>query len=64
VDDATGRLIDYVQLSGPNSVRDLATEIMSGYDTVNGGNNTFYNDLWDTNQVNGVPVWLFNQLFI
>jgi len=58
VDDTTGRLIDYVQLSGPNSVRDLATEIMS-LDTANGSR---YNDLWDTNLVNGIPngfAWQF-----
>ena len=29
VDHNTGRLIDYVQLSGPYSVRDLTAEIMS-----------------------------------
>ncbi|MGA8147269.1 MAG: hypothetical protein WB870_06790, partial [Gallionellaceae bacterium] len=61
VDDASGRIVDYVQLSGPNSVRDLTTEILSAYDTVNGGNNTGYNDLWDTNLVNGVPYGIANQ---
>jgi hypothetical protein len=55
VDHATGRLIDYVQLMGPNSVRDLTAEILNGYDTVGSGNNTGYNDLWDTNLINGVP---------
>jgi len=63
VDHNSGRLIDYVQLRGPNSVRDLTTEIMSGYDTASSGNNTGYNDLWDTNQVNGIPngfAWQFN----
>ena len=49
VDHNTGRLIDYVQLMGPNSVRDLTAEILNGYDTVGSGNNTGYNDLWDTN---------------
>jgi hypothetical protein len=61
VDHTTGRLIDYVQLSGPYSVRDLTTEVMNGYDTVNGGNNTGYNDLWDTNLINGVPIGFFGQ---
>ena len=59
VDDKTGRLIDYVQLSGPNSIRDLTAEIMS-LDTVNGSR---YNDLWDTNLTQGIPngfAWQFN----
>jgi len=63
VDHTTGRLIDYVQLSGPNSIRDLGTEIQSGYDKVGSGNNTGYNDLWDTNLIGGVPngfAWQFN----
>ncbi len=63
VDDATGRLIDYVLLSGPNSSRDLFGEILRGYDTVGSGNNTGYNDLWDTNLINGVPTgfaWQYN----
>jgi hypothetical protein len=55
VDHATGRLIDYVQLSGPNSVRDLTAEILNEYDTVGSGNNTGYNNLWDTNLIKGVP---------
>ena len=32
------RVIDYVQLSGPNSVRDLTSEIISNYDTQPGPN--------------------------
>jgi hypothetical protein len=55
VDHATGRLIDYVQLMGPNSIRDLTAEILNGYDTVGSGNNTGYNNLWDTNLIKGVP---------
>ena len=61
IDWFSGSLIDYVQLSGPNSVRDLTTEVLSAYDTVNGGNNTGYNDLWDTNLINGVPIGFFGQ---
>ena len=63
VDHDTGRLVDYVQLSGPKSYRDLNGEIMRGYDTVGSGENTGYNDLWDTNLINGVPIgfgWQFN----
>jgi hypothetical protein len=48
-------VIDYVQLRGPSSIRDLTAEILKGYDTVGSGNNTGYNDLWDTNLINGVP---------
>ena len=61
VDDATGRLIDYVQLSGPNSSRDLTAEILRGYDTVGSGINTGYNDLWDTNLISGVPYGFASQ---
>ena len=46
------RVIDYVQLSGPNSVRDLTSEIISNYDTQPGPSG---NDLWSTNTQNGVP---------
>jgi hypothetical protein len=56
VDHDTGRLIDYVQLSGPNSVRDLTAEILSEYDT--DPNNAYHNQ-WNTNlynNVNNVPI--------
>jgi hypothetical protein len=62
VDDATGRLIDYVQLSGPNSIRDLLAEILRGYDTVGSGSDTAYNNQWDTNVINNVPAGVANQL--
>ena len=62
VDDATGRLIDYVLLSGPNSSRDLFAEIQREYDTVGSGYNTGYNDQWDTNQIEGVSLGVANQL--
>jgi hypothetical protein len=55
------RVIDYVQLAGPNSLRDLTAEIQWGYDT---SAITNYNDLWDTNLINGIPVWLGNQYAI
>jgi len=61
VDDATGRLIDYVLLSGPNSSRDLSSEIQRGYDT---GISTRYDDLWDTNLINGIFVGLANQFSV
>jgi hypothetical protein len=55
------KVIDYVQLAGPCSSRDLFAEIQNGYDTVNGGNNTGYNDLWDTNLIEGMPLGIANQ---
>jgi hypothetical protein len=61
VDATSGGIIDYVLLSGPNSIRDLATEILSGYDTVGSGNNRGYNDLWDTNLIDGIPLGIGNQ---
>ena len=63
VDADSGRIVDYVLLNGPNSIRDLTTEILRGYDTGGPGHNTGYNDQWDTNLVNGVPIafgWQFN----
>jgi len=50
-------IIDYVQLSGPNGVRDLTTEILTNYDSGTSGN-----DLWDTNFQNGVPRGIANQI--
>ena len=60
------KVIDYVQLGGPYSTRDLTVEIQNGWDTVvKDKNTTGYNDQWDTNQINayGVPngfAWQFN----
>jgi hypothetical protein len=52
------RVIDYVELSGPNSARDLTAEIIKDYDT-----GTYGNDLWDTNFNNqGIPQGLANQV--
>jgi hypothetical protein len=65
VDEISGRIIDYVQLRGPNSIRDLTAEILNpitGYDTVGSGNDTGYNDLWDTNVINGFPAGINDQL--
>ena len=52
------RVIDYVQLRGPNSFRDLTAEIQASFDTGTG-----INDLWDTttNQ-QGMPTSLANQI--
>jgi hypothetical protein len=48
VDVASGRIIDYVQLSGPDSSRDLSTEILQEYDTGSPSQDQG-DDLWDTN---------------
>jgi hypothetical protein len=62
VDDSSGRLIDYVQLNGPNSVRDLSSEIQNEYDTARLGNNTGYNDQWDPTFNNqGMPAGITYQ---
>ena len=62
VDVTSGRIIDYVQLSGPNSVRNVSAEIQNEYDT---GNLLGYNGLWVTNQNNpGIPNGIANQLSI
>ena len=53
VDAISGRIIDYVQLSGPNSTRNLSAEIQREYDV---GNLNGYNGLWVTNLSNqGLP---------
>ena len=55
-------IIDYVQLSGPNSVRDLASEIAGEYDTGSPSADQG-DDLWDTNRNNqGVPYGYANQV--
>ena len=61
-DVASGRIIDYVQLSGPNSVRDLASEIAIEYDTGSPSGDQG-DDLWDTTRNNqGVPYGYVNQV--
>ena len=60
VDVISGRIIDYVQLSGPNSSRNLSMEIQNEYDT---GNLQGYNGLWITNLISsGVPSGIANQI--
>ncbi len=63
VDHTSGRLIDYVQLAGPNSLRDLSSEIVNGYDTVaQDKTDTAYNNQWDPTMANGVPAGITEQL--
>ena len=62
VDVASGRIIDYVQLSGPDSSRDLTSEILGEYDTGNPSQDQG-DDLWDTNRNNqGLPYGYGNQV--
>ena len=52
------RVIDYVQLRGPNSFRDLTAEIQASYDKGTG-----INDLWDTTtDQQGIPTGVANQI--
>lgn len=48
LDRATGRIVDYVQMAGLDSVRDLNAEIMSFVDGTPG-----WGSLWDTNRQGG-----------
>jgi hypothetical protein len=52
-------VIDYVQLRGPDSTRDLTAEIISNYDTAAGPSG---DDLWNTNMQNGLPIGLTSQI--
>lgn len=55
----TGRIIDYVQLLGPSSIRDLSGEIRT---TAGTGTGWQYRDQWDTNIINGMPYGIVNQV--
>ena len=64
VDVASGRIIDYLQLSGPDSSRDLSTEILQEYDTGSPSGDQG-DDLWDTTRNNqGVPYGYANQVVV
>jgi hypothetical protein len=52
----SGRIIDYVQLSGPNVTMNLNTAVN------NPGNPKGYDFMWVTNVNNGVPVGIANQI--
>jgi hypothetical protein len=55
-------VLDYVQLSGPNSVRDLSSEVITNYDSPVVSANASGNELWNTNFQAGVPVGLLSQI--
>jgi hypothetical protein len=59
VDTASGRIVDYVQLSGPNSIRDLTGEIQKNEDIAP---YLGFSGLWETNLNNGVPAGYGNQV--
>ena len=62
--DATGgpyHVIDYVQLGGPYSMRDLTTEIQVGYDS---NANDPYTDMWDTSLYGTMPTGMRNQWIV
>ena len=61
VDVNSGRIIDYVQLNGPNRIRDLGAEIQQWCDTAV---TNAYLDQWDTNLYNGVPMGVANQISV
>ena len=46
-----------MQLSGPNTFRDLTSEIITNYDTATGPSG---NDLWNTNLQNDLPIGLIS----
>jgi hypothetical protein len=58
------RVIDYVQLSGPNSTRDLTGEIITNYDAPVISIQPGGSQLWNTNYLSGVPIGLLSQVGI
>jgi hypothetical protein len=58
------RVIDYVQLNGPNSTRDLTSEIINSYDVPAISMQAGGSQLWNTNYQNGRPIGLISQVGI
>jgi hypothetical protein len=58
------RVIDYVQLSGPNTTRDLTGEIITNYDAPVVSAQAGGSQLWNTNYQNGRPIGLLSQVGI
>ncbi len=55
------RVIDYVQLSGPNSVRDLTSEIITNWDVPANTSQASGSEIWNTNSdQNGVPIGILS----
>jgi hypothetical protein len=55
-------VIDYVQLSGPDSTRDLTTEIVTNYDAPVITFQASGSELWNTNYQSGLPISLVSQV--
>lgn len=57
-------ILDYVQLAGPDSSRDLTGEIISNYDVPINSLQASGNELWNTNFQNGqaIPIGLISQI--
>jgi len=55
-------VIDYVQLSGPNSIRDLTSEIITNYDDPATPMSASGDELWNTNFQAGVPIGVLSQI--
>ncbi|HTQ49206.1 MAG TPA: hypothetical protein VMJ12_00750 [Candidatus Acidoferrales bacterium] len=58
------RVIDYVQLSGPNTTRDLTSEIITNYDAPVVSAQASGSELWNTNYQSGRPIGLLSQIGI
>jgi hypothetical protein len=56
------RVIDYVQLSGPNTVRDLTGEIISNYDVPVNALQASGSEMWNTNLEYGLPIGIISQI--
>ncbi len=62
LDTQTGppyHIIDYVQLSGPNTNIDLTSQIIANFDTTPGPSGS---DFWNTNIQNNLPIGLISQI--
>ncbi len=64
VDFFAHRIVDYVQLSGPNTNIDLKTGVDSKQIQAQNPNATAYNEQWATNVNNGVPVGITSQISV
>ncbi len=62
LDTTANHIIDYVQLSGPNTTRDLTGEIITNYDVPVVSGQAGGSQLWNTNYQNGRPIGLLSQV--
>jgi hypothetical protein len=64
LDTTANRVIDYVQFAGPNSVRDLTSEIITNWDAPFITFQASGSELWNTNYQSGLPISLVSQVGI